>query len=85
MRDDVLLINPNPSSGLFNIQVKTKEKSYLSISNIFGNLLFRSNIIPGNNIEQLSVDLSTMANGIYLINLQIENGVAVQKLLILNK
>lgn len=85
LTDKVLLVHPNPSQGPINIQVSTIANCNLTISNLFGEILFISDINSGNNTRQISADLSAMRNGVYLIQLKIENGIMLQKLLILHK
>lgn len=73
-RNSFLTIYPNPNNGLFNIQSSNNIRSY-SIRNIFGNEI----VLKKTNNQQLNIDISRFSTGIYLLELQMENGEIINK------
>ncbi|SFZ93600.1 Por secretion system C-terminal sorting domain-containing protein [Flaviramulus basaltis] len=79
--NDILLktsisLYPNPSTGLVNILVKNKqEKSQISVYDINGRTLLNK------NLNNKSIDLSSFANGIYLIKINTNSGTVVKRIL----
>lgn len=72
-------IYPNPSNGLFTVQFKTKDKTTLAIYNITGEKIF---VYENENGNQLNIDLSKHASGIYFVALQINSKVVTRKIVI---
>lgn len=69
-------IYPNPASNEFQISI-TEQKSKLSIYSITGELVFQSQLNNGQN----KIDISNFESGIYLIEVENENGAMQQKLI----
>ena len=67
-----LSIYPNPAKDIFTI-----EGSYKSVDvfDILGNLVLSSEAM-------LNIDVSELSNGIYMLNINTENGVSTQKITI---
>ena len=63
--DDYVVIYPNPSNGIVNI-VSNKEMSYCQVYSLQGNLLI-TNYLSDNN---MTIDISSLDFGIYLIQIQ---------------
>ena len=71
-----LNIYPNPTLGLVNI--KSKEKiNIISISNILGKQVFFTEDFNANTI-----DLSSLHNGIYFINIRTDKGIHIEKVIL---
>lgn len=70
MSNNLLEIYPNPSSGIFNISLKSNinKKFKVSIFDLSGRLVFKKEI---NNKSKIEVDISNKSNGIYLMKLSL--------------
>jgi hypothetical protein len=68
--NNLLEIYPNPSSGIFNISLKSNinKKFKVSIFDLSGRLVFKKEI---NNKSKIEVDISNKSNGIYLMKLSL--------------
>ena len=79
------MIYPNPAKDHLEIQIasQTNQKSQYAIYDSFGRVLFESNVnaVSGNQIQQ--VNISNLANGLYLFRLTIE-GKSATKIFIKN-
>lgn len=64
LEEMVVSVYPNPSQGLFNVEVSIK--SGLVIYNSIGQVVYQSNLFEGVN----SVDLSNLQNGFYYMSIQ---------------
>ena len=64
--NELLEIYPNPSSGIFNISLKSNmnKKFRVSIFDLTGRLVFENEV---NNKTKIEVDLNNKSNGIYLV------------------
>ncbi len=78
-------VSPNPSNGIFNIQLTTQttpsENINLTVYNIQGKNIFQEKI----NHQQLQnhrLDLSALSTGIYLLEIASTQGKYIQKLVI---
>lgn len=56
-------VYPNPSTGNFNIQLPLNQEGDLLIYNAIGEVVYSKN----NALNQVSIDLSSKANGIYFV------------------
>ncbi|MGJ8683374.1 MAG: T9SS type A sorting domain-containing protein [Nonlabens sp.] len=68
-------IYPNPSKGLYNVTLQ--EKASYSIYDLSGKLVQEGNLNAASNL----VNLSQVANGLYLINIETATGAITQKLI----
>ena len=73
-----LLIYPNPNNGTFEIKNIMKQ-SQIEIVNLLGEKIFSSLI--GEDLENV-FNLSNQPNGIYLVRIKSENGIATKKFII---
>ena len=71
-------INPNPSTGLFSLQLSENTPSQVFIYNSLGEVVYQSSTI--NN--QSSIDLSSHPRGIYFIKLISEGNIYTEKIII---
>ncbi|PKP44303.1 MAG: hypothetical protein CVT96_02130 [Bacteroidetes bacterium HGW-Bacteroidetes-13] len=77
-----ILVYPNPSNGVFNIDFKNTSANNIEVVNILGQIVYFENYIT-TNVESLKVlDLSSNANGIYILKVTNENGASSHKLVI---
>lgn len=81
--DNQLQFFPNPSDGLFNLNIADRDISAIQIYASNGQLIkdFESSQEAGN----LSIDLSALNNGLYLVQLTLADGTAMRARLILQK
>ncbi len=73
---------PNPTKGIFNIRFDSViEKNTVDVYDVLGNLV-QQRIF--HHSKEAKLDVSSLANGVYYVQVQNENGAFTQKL-ILNK
>ncbi|MBI3501253.1 MAG: T9SS type A sorting domain-containing protein [Bacteroidetes bacterium] len=80
-----MTIYPNPTSGLFEIQVGNGQSAAgneykIEIYNVFGEKVTRS-VIPS-GARNLTIDLSQAPGGIYFLHIKTEQGIANKKIII---
>ena len=79
-----LLIYPNPSDGIINIEFSSDITLDFSLSllNLIGQLVIidKQELFSGEYVKQ--VDVSNYANGIYFIEVKTDNGVINKKLIL---
>lgn len=70
-------VSPNPSNGIFNIEIISLDQTIdISIDDINGREIFSEKDIDVNNSKFTKrIDLSSIPNGIYLINITHETGI----------
>ena len=87
LQDDIfdgkLSVHPNPSTGIFNLDlVEVNSGEYvISVTNILGEVVY-SETRNVNNTTSTKLDLSDMSSGIYMLNIQNENSNISKKLII---
>ncbi|MBT3208245.1 MAG: T9SS type A sorting domain-containing protein [Bacteroidetes bacterium] len=72
---------PNPSNGIFEIELKSGSNFEIEVSDIIGNSIFRKSIIDDSN-SNTKIDISNKSKGIYLLSVKSENFHIVQKIII---
>ena len=73
-----ILISPNPSEGQFQLKFKPQGFKKIEIVDVFGNMIYSSNI----KTEIIDVDLSNQPNGIYFMQLKTETSTITKKIII---
>ena len=65
-------IFPNPTTGKLNLQwnVKTTEKGIVTVSDMAGKALYQTNVDLSTGSGCTQLDLSSIANGMYLVNIK---------------
>jgi hypothetical protein len=78
---DELLIYPNPTSGLVNVAPKFKKGGDLQliVLDLSGKLIFKKKVTLDQGSELQQFDMSTVANGNYILNVQYEGGNTISK------
>jgi PKD repeat protein len=73
---------PNPSKGLFNIQMNSNAlSSKIAVMNLLGEVIVTKELVQTSNGNfESQIDLSNYPNGIYLINMSTENQTVVRKI-----
>lgn len=75
-----LIVYPNPATNDNTVKVESSQSAELSILNILGQTIANLGSVSGS--EVLSVDVSTLPNGVYLVSAQGALGKSTEKLLI---
>ncbi len=65
---DAISVYPNPSTGLFNVNVNTASKSTIEVYNVIGEVVFTSQV-NGNT----TIDLSSLNAGVYSLKVTTDN------------
>lgn len=78
-----ITIYPNPTNGVFNIDLKNEVKN-IKVINILGKIIYNENISASAIGTTKSINLTDFANGIYFVNVSNAFGTSNYKL-ILNK
>ena len=73
-------ISPNPSTGIFSIQVNSNVAAQILVFDILGNEILHKNVSKLNNQK---LDLSTFANGFYECRI-VGEGITITKKLVKN-
>jgi hypothetical protein len=77
---DKIAIYPNPTEGLFTVSFKDVDgNGVIGIYDIRGALVAEQQVAVANN-SQKTFSLSDVAEGIYFVKIQLENGTHVEKL-----
>ena len=76
--DNEIGIYPNPTTGVFNIQIDKLENINVEIVNLIGESVYQKNGV----FSSLQLDLSDKAKGIYFVNIKIKNQILTSKLII---
>ena len=73
---------PNPSKGLFNIQMNSNAlSSKIFVMNLIGEVIMTKDLVQTSNGNfESQIDLSNYPNGIYLIDMRTENQIVVRKI-----
>ena len=83
---DAYIVNvyPNPSSGLFNIELKgfKEEKLNVSVYNAQGQLVYQRAYEASNKQENFKLDLREMAKGVYTLRFESKSINHVEKLIV---
>jgi len=82
VNDDKLNVYPNPSSGIFTLEISSSENLSIEIRNVIGQVIFSSEEknIDGNLKKQ--IDLSGQSSGIYFLEVKSDDHQWVEKILI---
>jgi PKD repeat protein len=82
---DNILVYPNPATGSINIAFIDNPKSNLTVNiyNIVGQKV-NSTSFNGQTRDIFNIDISTLKNGIYIINIETEGKIITKKISVLN-
>ena len=78
-----ITVYPNPSSGVFNVEINSLNISDIKISiyNLLGSVVFENNFDNSFNFNE-AIDLSSVESGVYLMNVTIGNKKVTKKIII---
>lgn len=71
-------IYPNPTNGIFNLQMKKVENVQIEIYNVYSECVYKNKIISSN----VQIDLSFQAMGVYFLQIKTEQGIVYKKLIV---
>ena len=74
-----LTVYPNPTKGIFSINLKGENSYKLTVRNIVGQIIYKD-YVPGGDIK--NINLSNHKSGVYLLELDTDNGIINKKLII---
>ena len=79
-----MLVYPNPTRGVLNIEfVNTNNKiSSVSIVNVLGDRIFNENIDSNTFKYSNNLDLSKYSNGIYFVRFKMKAGFVTKKFIL---
>jgi len=75
------VVYPNPSKGIFNIDFKNEVKN-IKVANILGEVVYNEDIDSSLSGTTKKVDISSLANGIYIFNITNDKGTSSYKVLL---
>ncbi len=73
-----LSVFPNPTTGIFTLQINHYEQGSLFISNALGQTIQQQSITS----SRVELNLSEQASGVYFIRIKTAEGEAIQKLIL---
>ena len=79
---NLLSVYPNPSSTTFTITSKNETIKMISIYNQLGQLVFQSNNL---NIFEVNIETANIVNGIYSVNVTLDNNTSISKKVVVFK
>jgi hypothetical protein len=88
--NDLVSVSPNPSSGMFNVQMSKLENVQIKIYDVLGKCIYEqaisdkaaANSNSPNGLSLITVNLSEAKNGVYFLQLKTSEGMATKKLVI---
>jgi hypothetical protein len=78
-----VVVYPNPTNGIFNIDFKNEIKN-IKVSNMLGQVLYDEKVAVSTPGTTKNIDLSSFENGTYIINVSNDKGTSNYKV-VLNK
>jgi len=70
-----VIIYPVPSTGIFNLQLKNEVKN-INVYDLLGKVIYSEKLNQAIPNSTVSIDISNVANGNYIISLENDNGVS---------
>lgn len=75
---NIIKLYPNPTNGLLNIDIYNFTTADFVITDLLGKVVLKSSITK----TKTQVDLSNLANGVYILNLNIDGTVMQEKIIV---
>jgi hypothetical protein len=79
-KENDMSIFPNPTTNELTIKYADLNNSELIIYNLMGSVLLRKNSWSG--ASEIKLDVSSLQNGIYFLEIKTKSGAAVQKFVV---
>jgi hypothetical protein len=69
--DELVTINPNPSSGIFNITLNLQNELPFDVivNNLLGEVIYNKQNIAQFGKSEISIDISNQPAGVYMLNI----------------
>jgi hypothetical protein len=76
-----VVVSPNPTSGILNLELPTNKPPHIQVFNAFGQVFLdnKNALLDGDN--RCSIDLLNAVNGIYLIKIEQDEKVWIKKII----
>ncbi len=78
MKQTIFTTYPNPSNGIFIIELGQVAKYNMLVSNVLGQIVFSATI----NEMSTTIDLSSFDKGIYTVELKEKNAIYTEKIIV---
>ena len=77
-------LSPNPSRGIFNVSFEAARNSTvdITIANYLGKEVYSEQFNPQEDVFEKSIDISSNANGIYLLTIKTNTGLINKRVVI---
>jgi hypothetical protein len=84
VRDDLISLYPNPTTGLCYIDLSeiSLKNSQLTVFDFLGRQVLTQNVNTEDNNKKITIDLSSMSDGIYLVQLKSGNRLYCNKIIL---
>jgi hypothetical protein len=76
-------IYPNPSKGIFTIQTNNKIEKEITVTDLLGNIILKSETQSRGLGTKSEIDLSSQSKGIYLVKVMMDGKTTVKKIVLL--
>ncbi len=82
--DSNVVIHPNPSNGQFEVQFNSSNSvnAKVVISNLMGQIVGQKEVKLAGGNQSISLNFSNLVSGVYLVKVETEEGVSIQKIVI---
>jgi hypothetical protein len=80
VRESLVNVFPNPSNGVFNLELQIAQEAEVMVLNALGQQVLYKTL--GKTDEKVLLDLNHVAKGIYLVQVKTEKQIAVKKIVV---
>jgi Divergent InlB B-repeat domain/Secretion system C-terminal sorting domain/Beta-propeller repeat len=81
--NNLIHVYPNPSTGVFNVQLNSTETTQLKVSDSFGKSVYQNkDISPSQITIGISIDLSSQTNGVYFLEITTGKNTRTEKIIL---
>lgn len=79
LNSDNISVYPNPTNDLLNLNFdKSTTVLKVTLTDLQGKIVYNSNAVLGNSLQ---IDMSNLSNGLYMLDVQTNNGVNIHKVM----
>ncbi len=79
-QEDLIAISPNPSTGIFTVNLSNSSKGIMEVYDVLGNKV--KEILLKENTSQYQLDLTNQAKGVYLLHITTDGKKQFEKIII---
>jgi len=76
-KKNVVLLYPNPTKGLLNVSFENLIIESVMVYSVTGDMVLQPSFLSSSNL----IDISSLTNGLYFIEIKSEEGIAIHKIL----